>query len=816
MNRMFFFFNLKTTIVLLFLLLSSSSFMIIINYSTAASVEHYSTTNLNPYTVLGITKLATKKEIKQSYRKLSLRFHPDKQQQQQQANDNNEKKKRTEEEILKNEQKFMNIQEAYKILIDEEKRRNFDVTGYADLRDLEKEQKRQSSNNNNNNNRKQQSMKRGGWDSEEQTTQTIDSETFDFTSLNVFESIVFNKRKGSYNKNKNNNINNKVSWLIEVFDDSSEPCRRASPSWEQAARALDGFAKFGRINQKLYGELASKVAAKHWMTNEPVAFSKLPAVVGFAQGCRNFWCAHRYRGEMKADELVEFVMDKLLRLKEVPSVTSYELESMRKDFSTNQQRTKDGDGENNKVDFIVFSPRAMTPSPTLRRVATEYSNDINVVRIHHTEREQEKWKLMYGVESAPAVVIIKSESDEVIVKHDISGKESLKLLFAEHRLQLVPEIVSRNVDEIRCKSGGLTRICVLVLGVQEKSTKTETLKMALRSIKKDLQNGGEELNTMKTNLATGLENNEIVFAWIDCAKQKKVCKAVRGSSNGVPPAELRVLRFFSNKPGKMSNELYDGITNAGDIETIYEWIGLKFDESTNQSEEIANEYRLQDEIPNAFLAKESLGLKKRIELLREEISRTLIRVFEESIVAMVEIGPFPIVFMLVLQISLFRFLRNRAFPNEARNTSVQNQMKKVNLPLKDSNETVMNLCEMSESAMTLTKSVYVVLQFINSGEKGSVLDQIKDLQALANKFKSERLLRFAYVDLDQDVSWKAFVNELGDKSVCVWHPSKLKFQKLGNGCSESAVETKLDDVLNGNANWNITGVSNSAWFAQQK
>ena len=62
-------------------------------------------------------------------------------------------------------------------------------------------------------------MKRGGWDSEEQTTQTIDSETFDFTSLNVFESIVFNKRKGSYNKNKNNNINNKVSWLIEVFDD---------------------------------------------------------------------------------------------------------------------------------------------------------------------------------------------------------------------------------------------------------------------------------------------------------------------------------------------------------------------------------------------------------------------------------------------------------------------------------------------------------------------------------------------------------------------------------------------------------------------
>ena len=51
---------------------------------------------------------------------------------------------------------------------------------------------------------------------------------------------------------------------------------------------------------------------------------------------------------------------------------------------------------------------------------------------------------------------------------------------------------------------------------------------------------------------------------------------------------------------------------------------------------------------------------------------------------------------------------------------------------------------------------------INSREKGPVAEQIQDLQALAKKFQSERLLRFAYVDLDQNVSWKSFVNDVGE------------------------------------------------------
>ena len=765
----------------------------------SSSCSHFTSgeKDLNPYTILGVDKNADASAIKRSYRKLSLRFHPDKQQQ--------NAKNIDEEEKEKIDEKFMNIQMAYKTLIDPEKRRNYDVTGYANLKDLERDERRKEKEEGEKKGGYHQRfakkkgsssssrMKRGGWDSEEQTIDSIDSETFDFTSLSAFESIVFNRRKN------NNNAGNGNTWLIEVYDDASEPSQRASSSWEQAARALDGFAKFGRVNQKLYRQLAVKVAPKYFMSNEPIAFSKLPAVVGFAQGCNNFWCAQRYRGEMKADDLGTFVMDKLLRLKEVPSVTSEELEQ---NFAPTT--TTGGNIKEDKVKFIVFSPRATTPSPTLRKLATDYSNDVNVVRIHHTERDQGKWKRIYGVESAPAVVVLKSESNEVIVKHGVSGKESLKSLFAEHHLQLIPEITTRSVDNIRCKSGGLTRLCVLILGDGGKPT--EALKLTLSSIKKDLRKERDEtreerLDPMKMSIAAALENDEVVFARIDCAKQKKACHAY-SFKNGSSNAELRALYFTSDKSGKINNEPFNG--NAADIEQVYEWIGRIFNtEETSRW--------VQDEVSNALLVRERLGLKTQFEQFRTDILQTLARVLEESVIVMVEIGPFPIIFMLVLQISLFRFLHNRKFAKGAQNVSSADSVDTSTFSALDANDVVMNLSEISERTTALTKSVYIVLQFVNSREKGAIAEQIRDLQALAKKFKSERLLRFAYVDLDQNVSWKSFVNDVGEDSVCVWHPSKLKYEKLGSSCAEDGVRIKLDAVLDGSANWEKE-IKDNAWF----
>lgn len=64
----------------------------------------------NYYTILGINNDATQEQIKKAYRKLSLKFHPDK-------NDN--------DEFLS--EMFKNINEANEILSDSEKRKSFDL-----------------------------------------------------------------------------------------------------------------------------------------------------------------------------------------------------------------------------------------------------------------------------------------------------------------------------------------------------------------------------------------------------------------------------------------------------------------------------------------------------------------------------------------------------------------------------------------------------------------------------------------------------------------------------------------------------------------
>ena len=66
------------------------------------------------YDVLGITKSASNDEIKKAYRKLALKFHPDK-----------------TKGDKSSEEKFKEASEAYHILSDDKRKANYDQFGHA-------------------------------------------------------------------------------------------------------------------------------------------------------------------------------------------------------------------------------------------------------------------------------------------------------------------------------------------------------------------------------------------------------------------------------------------------------------------------------------------------------------------------------------------------------------------------------------------------------------------------------------------------------------------------------------------------------------
>ena len=64
------------------------------------------------YEILGVTREATADEIKRSYRKLALKYHPDR-----------------NPDDSESEEKFKEAAEAYSILIDQEKRSIYNLAG---------------------------------------------------------------------------------------------------------------------------------------------------------------------------------------------------------------------------------------------------------------------------------------------------------------------------------------------------------------------------------------------------------------------------------------------------------------------------------------------------------------------------------------------------------------------------------------------------------------------------------------------------------------------------------------------------------------
>jgi curved DNA-binding protein CbpA len=133
------------------------------------------------YSILGLRKTAKEKSIKSAYRKLALKYHPDKVK---------EDKKKEAEKI------FIKVSEAYAVLSDKEKQKVYDKYGKWDLKATE-----------------------SGMDPEEA----------------VFELFPTGGKVARLGKPKFPDSKSKHVWLVVFYTNDSQACAQAKPALEQLA-----------------------------------------------------------------------------------------------------------------------------------------------------------------------------------------------------------------------------------------------------------------------------------------------------------------------------------------------------------------------------------------------------------------------------------------------------------------------------------------------------------------------------------------------------------------------------------------------------
>eukprot|EP01063_Lacrimia_lanifica_P026453 TRINITY_DN3569_c0_g1_i1.p1 TRINITY_DN3569_c0_g1~~TRINITY_DN3569_c0_g1_i1.p1 ORF type:complete len:698 (+),score=142.58 TRINITY_DN3569_c0_g1_i1:2521-4614(+) len=159
------------------------------------------------YATLGISRGADVSTVKKAYRKLAKQYHPD---------HNKEDDAR---------ERYHEIQEAYNVLGDEEKKRIYDEWGARDERELRMKQEARS----------RAFGGTGGLFHHQHGFYNRPTPIHSETQLLSEDNWAYQVKEDSI-------------WLVWYYSDRSQECRRFQPDWDELAKGFEGVANFGRVN----------------------------------------------------------------------------------------------------------------------------------------------------------------------------------------------------------------------------------------------------------------------------------------------------------------------------------------------------------------------------------------------------------------------------------------------------------------------------------------------------------------------------------------------------------------------------------------
>ncbi len=665
------------------------------------------------YSVLGLERGSLERDIKKAYRSLSLLYHPDKQ--------------RSADEAGKQKanSRFVEIQKAYSTLSDPEKKRVYDLQLQLEESGAETKDGRQIS------------RGRGTWDSGSNTYAAGQRGGFQQAELITSETVVLNDKNFERFVFKSSK-----TWVIQIYDDTSDSCQRAAPAWEQVAHSLDGIAKFGRINAFENPHLVRKLGSSA-LFSKAIRHFELPVIFGFRSGCRHFSCAKRYRGTVKENSLTSFVSQSMLRLPKLVTVDTHHINTV-------------FDADDEKVRFYYISKSDQ--SLMIRHLTQQYKADIDVRQVRYKVGHGEFWNSTYGVNTIPSVLILKENVEPIV--EPVKSRDQLRAVFVKHRFQPIPKLTSSNSRAAGCQPGGLTRACVIL--IQRANSKTvKDMKRILDSIKRDIAS------------AIGFAGDELTFGWTSDS-------ILDGSKleNASRKAKIVVFLFTDNSEEFVYFDIYQGDDEPHDV---LSWM-------TNT------------------LAKKHSDM------------RGLSRVSFEAVTFPEVYSPVWKPLISALLIDTFDFLdalwvfslENGIIPLAGTICAViiGNSLRKminVNTLLRSTLHKMPAVAQPSSKALLVDvhgiplqrRSVYIVMAFTTEAHAS--------FRKLAKHFITEKLLCFVEVDPSTEPQ---FYDTLDDKSsVVVWHPSKDKYQIVGDlNDDDIRIIERLDSILNGLGEWTRVGM----------
>ena len=398
-----------------------------------------------------------------------------------------------------------------------------------------------------------------------------------------------------------------------------------------------------------------------------------------------------------------------------------------------------------KVKFVYVSSKR--PPLMVRYLAEEYSADVDVVWVDYETGDTKFWEQDLGVKKEPAMIIFR-DFDRTVVDN-VNSKDKIRLTLAQYRFQVIPRLTASNAHGVGCEPGGLTRVCFVAVGSKRSPSFVRLM---------------QELANVRSSGKLSLTEDEVAFGWIDGLRNKKFVKTF---ANGT---QLVALMFHRGKRGHV---YYDQLKDWSTRDTLVAWISrvLVTEEGLPAAEFDAH---LLFPIPGA-----PIDWRLLMKALRTDVSDMA----ESLWFFCLENGILPLVgtIFAIVAAGWFRVLviRAPAMRKTAKQTSRKPQ--------------IVNLVDVHGTRLK-EKSVYIAM-VLESDSNSSFRDFAKD-------FKSEKLL--AFVEASERVVDAFQWNEVFEdhkSNIIVWHPSRAKFQDIGNLDDRARVEARLNEILNGLGDW---------------